>query len=318
MCAGATRAAAGRGRGGARGRARRAEHGADRGALFGRPLGIPAEELLRCKHACTQARAQFGSRLVYMLETLRVPSRLRAVEANERLRTFAAARLGDAVGCPHDALPARLSELGCLLSLDDEHLVGEAVAQVMTMNYGGSGAAGWALYHLASEPALLERLRDEAALLDGSEPARLAELPFAEAVVKETLRLHPTFTLMAREALGDCAIGGVHISAGDLIVICPYLVHRDGRYWPEPDRFDPGRWLQGPAGAARLSYLPFGAGPRKCLGMHAVWRAVAASVATVASLWDYELVGPAPDPTANRPTGLRLRVQPTRREGVTR
>jgi cytochrome P450 len=94
-------------------------------------------------------------------------------------------------------------------------------------------------------------------------------MPYALQVLKEAMRLFPPAPAIGREAAEDVEIGGHRIPAGTTVVISPYALHRRPDYFPDPQRFDPDRWT--PEAEARLpwhAYLPFGGGPRICIGNH--------------------------------------------------
>ncbi|MFE4832820.1 cytochrome P450 [Streptomyces sp. NPDC056672] len=153
--------------------------------------------------------------------------------------------------------------LGLLLAAEPAPPVDTVVSTLHSVLMGGHGVPAAALtsvvWELARRPRLVDDLRDEA---DG--PAD-GGTPLAEAVVRETLRLYPPAWLMTRTASTATTLGDWTLSPGDDVLLNPYLIHRDPRWWPRPDEFDPARWLDGRS-APGPAYLPFGAGPRVCLG----------------------------------------------------
>jgi cytochrome P450 len=127
----------------------------------------------------------------------------------------------------------------------------------------------WALTLLAQAPAEQERVAAEVATRDFGEDAAtetLGNLPQTRAVVNETLRLYPAAFTMAREAIAADEAGGIAIPRGALILIAPWVLHRHRRHWRDPDAFDPSRFLPGAPPPERFAYLPFGTGPRVCVG----------------------------------------------------
>ncbi len=170
-----------------------------------------------------------------------------------------------------------------LLAADDEEGSGGAKltdAQVrdnaMTMLLAGhdTTAAGfcWIFYELARNPAFQEEAAREVAAL-GLRPLAAADLPqlkFCERFVKESLRLHPpTSGVFVREALEDVKIGGYPVRKGDLVQEFSYVVQRDPRWYPDPLRFDPDRFLpEVEEQRPQFAYFPFGGGPRVCVGQH--------------------------------------------------
>jgi unspecific monooxygenase len=127
----------------------------------------------------------------------------------------------------------------------------------------------WALFLVAATPEVGERIAAEAALLDlgpnGSAEA-LSRLVYTRAVVQEALRLYPPAFTLARQARRADTAGGIAIPAGAILMIAPWVLHRHRRLWEEPERFDPGRFLPGAPPPERCAYLPFGMGPRVCIG----------------------------------------------------
>ena len=127
----------------------------------------------------------------------------------------------------------------------------------------------WSLYLLARAPTEQQRVADEVAGRDLG-PARavdaLAELPFTRAVVSEALRLYPPAFTVVREAIADDRAGDLVIPAGTVVMIAPWVLHRHRALWRDPERFDPARFLPDAPPPERFAYLPFGAGPRVCIG----------------------------------------------------
>jgi unspecific monooxygenase len=146
----------------------------------------------------------------------------------------------------------------------------EQVATMITAGHETTAVAlFWALYLLAVTPEAQGRIMEEVATLDlGPERAAeaLPQLIYTRAVVQETLRLFPpAFTLVRQARRADDA-GGVAIPAGAIVFISPWVLHRHRRRWTEPERFDPARFLPGAPPPDRFAYLPFGIGPRVCIG----------------------------------------------------
>jgi cytochrome P450 len=127
----------------------------------------------------------------------------------------------------------------------------------------------WALYLAALYPDLQAELAAEADAADLSADhaaAALRTLPMTRAFIDESLRLYPPAFLIVREAIADDEIGGQTITAGTVVTISPWVLHRHRRFWPDPEVFDPTRFLPGAPAPARYAYMPFGAGPRICVG----------------------------------------------------
>jgi cytochrome P450 len=127
----------------------------------------------------------------------------------------------------------------------------------------------WSLYLLASSPVDQERVADEVRVLDLAPDAAadaLAKLPYTKAVVNEALRLYPPAFMLARMAIGLDRLGDVAVPRGALVMISPWVLHRHLRLWKDPDAFNPARFLGEAEPPHRFAYMPFGAGPRICVG----------------------------------------------------
>ncbi|MFN3943426.1 MAG: cytochrome P450 [Allosphingosinicella sp.] len=134
-----------------------------------------------------------------------------------------------------------------------------------------ANALSWALFLLAEQPDLQAEAAAEAraALAAGTDdPALPDRLPLLRAVIDETLRLYPPAPRFDRQALGPDRLGGREVAKGDIVSIWPWILHRHSALWDDPDAFDAHRFLPGAAAAERhrFQYLPFGAGPRVCVG----------------------------------------------------
>jgi cytochrome P450 len=105
------------------------------------------------------------------------------------------------------------------------------------------------------------------------------------------MRLYPPAWTIGREALEDCEIGGCRVQKGAQVLMVQWVVQRDPRFWPEPDRFNPSRWGEPAAKSIpRCSYFPFGDGPRICIGNGFAMMEAVLLLATIAQRWRLELV----------------------------
>jgi cytochrome P450 len=165
-------------------------------------------------------------------------------------------------------LTARDPETG--EGMSDKQLRDEILTIFLAGHETTANALSWCWYLLAQHPEAEARLHDELDRVLGARMpnfADLAELKWTRMVIEEAMRLYPPVHTTARTAIGEDRIGGVRVPPGALISISPYVTHRNPNLWPEPDRFDPERFR--PAAAAqrhRFAYLPFGGGPRICIG----------------------------------------------------
>ncbi len=155
-------------------------------------------------------------------------------------------------------------------SLDDSQLHDEAMTILLAGYENTANSLAWTWYLLTQHPEMYERVAAEAdAVLGGRSPA-MADLPkltYTRQVHKEAIRLYPPFYVIERETSHDLNLDGYRIPAGTWVIISPYFLHRRADYYPQPLRFDPERFT--PANEKRLpayAYIPFGAGPRICIG----------------------------------------------------
>jgi cytochrome P450 len=155
-------------------------------------------------------------------------------------------------------------------AMSDEQLRDEVMTLFLAGHETTAVTLMWTWYLLSASPAAEGRLHEELdAALAGRLPqvGDLARLRYAEAVVYEALRLYPPVVVLGREAIRDCEIGGHAVPRGTTVIVSPWLLHRDPRYFAEPNAFRPERWLDGLAERLpRFAYCPFGAGPRRCIG----------------------------------------------------
>ena len=147
------------------------------------------------------------------------------------------------------------------------------VDQVATLIAAGHETTGvalfWSLYLVSGAPAVEQRLAAEVATLDlGPDNAAdvLPRLVYTRAVVQEALRLYPPAFTIVRQARRTDEAGGVAVPAGGIVFISPWVLHRHRQLWSQPEVFDPARFLPGAPPPDRCAYLPFGIGPRVCIG----------------------------------------------------
>jgi len=177
---------------------------------------------------------------------------------------------------------------------------------------------------LARHPEIEKRVLQEVDAALGGRPATyqdLHRLKYTEMVVKESMRLHPaTGFLFGREAVEDVELGGCTVKRGSWVFIAPHVVQRDARYFPSPEAFDPERFAPGRIEQILpYSYLPFGGGPRICIGNSLATMELVLLAATVLQKYRLTLDQPPPELEMEivvRPRGgLRMRAQPRQGQG---
>ena len=172
-----------------------------------------------------------------------------------------------------------------------------------------SNALAWAFYLLTQNPEADGRMRAELRDVLGDRPPEASDLDrlvYTEAIVKETMRLYPPAFVLARRAAVDTQIDRFTIPRGSEVILWIYFTHRDPNVFPDPERFDPTRFLDGrEAAIPKCGYLPFGAGPRACIGKTFAMAEATIAVATIAQRARFEYAGRKPP----RPRG-RITLTP--------
>jgi len=166
-------------------------------------------------------------------------------------------------------LHARDDETG--EGMTDQELRDEILTIFAAGHSTTANALSWTWYLLATHPDAKARFHEEVdRVLQGRTPNTddLEHLPYTRAVFEESLRLYPTAPLVQRKVVTSTVVGGVSLPQGARVLISLYNLHRHPEFWPHPDQFMPERWLGSDRPCARYAYLPFGAGPRACVGLH--------------------------------------------------
>ncbi len=202
--------------------------------------------------------------------------------------------------------------------MSDEQLRDEALTILLAGHETTANLLTWSFYLLAQHPdfeaALHAELEDA---LEGRLPTAtdLQKLPYTRLVLTETMRLYPPAWVIGRRALGPFEVGGYTLPAGAVLLMSQYLVHRDARYYPEPERFMPERWsVSADSSRPRHAYFPFGGGPRQCIGEGFAWMEGMLLLATIAQSWRLRLapghrVGLRPQVTLRPAHGMRMALQ---------
>jgi cytochrome P450 len=195
-----------------------------------------------------------------------------------------------ALGEARDDLLALLLEAVDRQDLSDREIRDE-IATIFTAGHETTALAlGWALYLLDLHPRVEQRVAEEVRIvLGGRAPTAedVERLTVTRRVIEETLRLYPPAHTMTRITLGPDRLGDVPVPKGAVVMITPWLTHRNPTLWDDPDRFDPDRFDPARAGPprSRYSYLPFGAGPRVCVGASFAMQEILVVLATILQRW---------------------------------
>jgi cytochrome P450 len=247
-------------------------------ALFGTDLADYTSITDAFTRALDVTNARIISPAPYLPRLYRIPT-----PANLRFRRAVASldavvgaiiarRQNESSATGHDDL------LGMLMAESEPGARGAEARQlrdsVMTLLLGGyettATTLAWAFHLLGRYPDVASTMRSELQVVLGGRTPSVADLPdltYVRCVVEETMRLYPAVWAVPRIAAEDDEVGGYRIPRGDIVVLVPYVTHRHPDFWPDPERFDPSRFL--PAnrtGAPRWAYFPFGGGQRQCIG----------------------------------------------------
>ncbi|MDP3278403.1 MAG: cytochrome P450 [Deltaproteobacteria bacterium] len=155
-------------------------------------------------------------------------------------------------------------------TMSDAQLIDELLTLVLAGHETTANALSFALWLLAEHKDIRTQMCEEIHTVLGDRAPTMSDLPkltYTTQVIEEVLRLYPPAWCFEREALSDDTIHGYHIPKGTLLGIAPYVLHRNPKYFADPLRFDPSRFAKGSASERpKHAYLPFGGGPRICIG----------------------------------------------------
>ncbi len=203
--------------------------------------------------------------------------------------------------------------------MTDQQLRDEVMTLVLAGHETTANALAWTWWYLAQHPEVDGRLAAELDAVCGHRAPTMADvpaLPYTRAVFSEAMRLRPPAYATSREVLSPIELGGQTIPVGAQVVVSPWITHRDSRWWKEPLRFDPDRWLPPRSEPMhKHAYFPFGGGTRLCIGEQFAWTEGILLVASMARRWRFHLTVPAeairPQPAVTlRPsTGVPVRLE---------
>ena len=266
-------------------------------ALFGADLRGPTPRITR---ALTRLLAGFrlamapgGSRLLRS----RLPAAVRLRSAKAELENIVDDLIRGRWAGELSSGPV-LDLLAAQPELTDQQVRDEVMTLLLAGHETTAMSLTWALAAIDQAPAVRDELEAEWAAQPADLPAGESTdaLPLTMAVLAETLRLWPPSWMFTRRSLEPIVLGGRTLPPGMMCLVSPALLHRDPRWWPEPEQFRPDRWLRrAPGSAARFdpkapgqprgAYLPFGAGPRMCIGEQFAWSEAATMLAEMGRTW---------------------------------
>jgi cytochrome P450 len=256
-----------------------------------------------------------------VLETLPIPLLRKGKEARAKLDAIIYRLIAERRANPGD----RGDLLSMLLLAQDEEQGGRGMSdaqvrdEAMTIFLAGhettANALAWTWYLLSQAPAVEAQLHAEIDCVLGGRTPTLADLPrltVTEQVITESMRLYPPAWMVGRRAIDEYVVGGYTLPARTIVLVSPYLVQRDARFFPEPERFLPERWTpEFKASLPPFAYFPFGGGTRRCIGESFAWMELILVAATIAQQWRLRLVPghpvvPQPVVTLRFKHGLRM------------
>jgi cytochrome P450 len=212
-------------------------------------------------------------------------------------------------------LSARDEETGA--GMTDQQLRNEVMTMLLAGHETTSLALSWTYYLLSGHPDVEQRIVDEVDRVVGRRRPSFADLEHltaTRAAIEESLRLYPPAWGLSRRAIDDDEIGGYRLRKGWLVFVIPFVVHRRPALWPDPERFDPGRFTpERDADRPRFAYIPFGGGPRGCIGNQFAMVEAQLIVAAVAqryrvALVEGQTIRPEPLITLRPSPGIRVRL----------
>jgi len=264
--------------------------------MFGAEVESEAKEI---SDAMTEAMGVFemlADPFITITEKLPLPRNKRVAQARKRIddtvyRMIEQRRKedrdrGDFLGI---LLNAREEGTG----MTDQQVRDEAITLFLAGHETTANAMTWTWYLLTQHPEVQEKLHEEAVSVLGDREATADDFPnleYTRRVFAESMRLYPPAHSFGRQNLEDYPVGDHVIPEGSTIIISPYVVHRHPAHWNEPDMFDPGRWApEEVEKRAKTAYIPFGGGPRVCIGEPFAWMEGVLIIATIAKRWRFGL-----------------------------
>lgn len=236
---------------------------------------------------------------VSALERLPTRRNRRVKESNSLLRTTVARILAE-----HRADPDAFDDIVSLLltvengtgeALSDDEILSEIIALLAAGSETTAVVLAWLFHELGRNPELEQRLHEEVdAVLAGDRITveHIGRLVLTRRLIDETLRLHNPAWLVTRQALSTVSLGPFELPAGADLVWSPYALHRDPELYPDPERFDPDRWLPERPQPPKGAYIPFGSGKRMCIGDAFALTEAVVITALIASRWRLRPTGP--------------------------
>jgi cytochrome P450 len=233
-------------------------------AMAGAPLWLPHPGMVSGARATRMLRAAVGAMLRRRRDEEDAAG---AAPATGGRQDTGEARVPDDL--MHRLMRAQDPETG--QSMNEERLIDNLLTFYLAGHETTARALAWTLYLVARSPQWAAMLEEEIDRVTGGAPvegAHIERLALVQQVLKESMRLYPPVPLLSRQCVAATRLDGIEVAPGATVVMPIYAMHRHARRWEDPDAFDPTRFApEREAKIARYQYLPFGAGPRICIGM---------------------------------------------------
>jgi cytochrome P450 len=204
-----------------------------------------------------------------------IKTRRQQAPGNDLLQTLMDARYSDGEG------------------MSDELVLSESMQLLVAGHETSSNGLSWLLYLLSTHPDCLEKVRQEIDAVLGDAPLSFSAVPnlvFTTQVIQEGLRLYPPFWMVDRMAVADDRVGDIAIPQGSTVIVFVYGAHHAPRYWENPESFDPERFIKANDKLRTpFTHLPFGGGPRGCIGNHYAMLQILMILSDVLRNYDFEL-----------------------------
>ena len=287
--------------------------------LFSTNVQSDAEEVREALSDAVQSFAYAVLPGIELIEKLPVGPFVKVRKARARLdrvilRVIAERRAAPDAG--HDLvsmlLAARDPENPSEPGMSDQQIRDEAMTIFLAGHETTANAMAWTWHLLSQAPQVEARLHEE---IDRVSPQvftvdDVPKLEYTRAVIAESMRLYSPAWTMGRRAIEAHTLGGYAIEKDALVLASQWVVHRDARWWPEPETFRPERWLASAGPRPRYAYFPFGGGNRVCIGESFAWTEAILLLATIAQQWRFTAVTtPVREPRITlRPAELQMRA----------
>jgi len=293
-------------------------------ALFGADVESEAREVGRSLTTIMEMFNRLTTAFPGILEKLPLPSNFRFLKARNRLDSIIYKIINERRASGED----RGDLLSMLLLATDDEGDGTGMTdlqlrdEVMTLFLAGhettANALTWTWYLLSQHPQVEAQFHSEIDTVTAGKPPKADDFPklrYTEMVLAESMRLYPPAWVLGRRAIQDYPLEQYMVPARSIILMSPFVIQHDARYYPDPHRFEPERWTaEARDSRPKFSYFPFGGGPRVCIGEGFAWMEGVLLLATIAQRWRLRLapdqrVEPRPMITLRPKHGIRMIVE---------